>query len=36
MKGGECTESAVGFNSEDFILEFNSAKDSCGFCGQIT
>lgn len=35
MKGGECMESAVGWNSEDFILGLDLAKDSCGFCSEI-
>lgn len=28
-------ERAVGLNSEDFGLDLNSAKESCGFCGRI-
>lgn len=35
MKNGECTDRAMALDLQDLILDLDSAKDSCGFCGQI-
>lgn len=35
MKNGECTGRDMALDLQDLVLDPDSAKDSCGFCGQI-